>query len=142
MKVFFFLACVILTACAVGCGGVKAAKKKDKEEPEQLDPYRSLMSERINAVIYSGASNAKVMEQLALLGVAPGKVFDDFKEESKIDDWFGEEGEAGLKRYTSLTCGLSPVVSDESGRIMKMYRGRKLIDGEMKPEKFIGPGEE
>lgn len=123
-----------LSACGTG--------KKEKKEPEQLDPYRSLMSERVNEVIYSGKRPAKVMEELALLGVAPGKDFEEFKEESKIDDWFAtEEHPIGPVRYTSLTCGLSPVV-DEAGDMVRFYRNRKLIEGEMQPEIFLGPGNE
>ena len=129
---------MLLPAGLSGCGGSEPGKK----EPEQLDPYRSVMSERINEVIYSGKRPAKVMAELALLGVTPGKKFGDFKEESKIDDWFAPTGEeAGPVRYTSFTCGLSPVV-DDSGKMIRFYRNRKLIDGEMQPEMFLGPGEE
>jgi hypothetical protein len=129
---------MLVPAGLSGCGGLKAEKK----EPEQLDPYRSAMSERINEVIYSGKRPAKVMVELALLGVVPGKKFVDFKAESKIDDWFAPEaGEMGPIRYTSFTCGLSPVVDDD-GKMVRFYRNRKLIDGEMQPEIFLGPGEE
>jgi len=82
-----------------------------------------------------------VMEDLALLGVVPGKDFEDFKDESKIDDWFGDENGLGPVRYTSLTCGLSPLV-DEEGKMIRFYRSRKMIDGEIQPEMFLGPGKE
>jgi hypothetical protein len=137
MKRVVLLACVLVPAGLSGCGG----SKPEKKEPEQLDPYRSVMSERVNAVIYSGKRPAKVMAELALLGVTPGKDFEEFKEESKIDDWFEPGEESGPVRYTSLTCGLSPVV-DEDGKMVRFYRNRKLIDGEMQPEMFLGPGEE
>ena len=115
--------------------------KKKKEEPEQLDPYRSLMADRINAVLYPGSKPARMMENLALLGVTPGKGFDDFKEETKIDDWFADESQAGPIRYTSLTCGLSPLVG-ENGKLLRFYRNRKYVDGKTHPELFIGPGRE
>jgi hypothetical protein len=141
MKRLVLLACGFFAAGVAGCGGPKPEKK----EPEQLDPYRSVMSERINAVIYSGRRPAKVLEELALLGVTPGKDFEEFKEESKIDDWFapGDEAEAegGPVRYISLTCGLSPVVN-EDGKMTRFYRSRKLIDGKMQPEMLLGPGAE
>lgn len=121
------------------CGGSKPQKK----EEDPLDPYRSAMSVKINEVIYAGGSQEKVMGQLATLGVHPGKTFDDFKQETKIDDWFGEDWELpGYTKYTSLTCGLSLVVNEDSGQITKFYRSRKLIGGKMKPEGFIGPGRE
>jgi hypothetical protein len=131
------LACGTLAAAVCACGGAKPEKK----EPEQLDPYRAVMSERINAVVYSGKRPKKVMEDLALLGVVPGKDFEDFKDESKIDDWFGDENGLGPVRYTSLTCGLSPLV-DEEGKMIRFYRSRKMIDGEIQPEMFLGPGRE
>ncbi len=134
----FLLVCGLVGAGLAGCGGVKPEKK---EEPEQLDPYRSPMSGRIDAVLYSGKRPAKVMEELALLGVVPGKDFEDFKEESKIDDWFSDGAESGPLRYTSLTCGLSPVV-DEDGKMTRFYRNRKRFDGKLQPEMFLGPGEE
>ena len=137
MKRLILLACGILSVGIAACGGARPEKK----EPEQLDPYRAVMSERINAVVYSGKRPKKVMEELALLGVFPGKDFEDFKEESKIDDWFGDENVVGPVRYTSLTCGLSPLV-DEEGKMTRFYRNRKMIDGEVQPELFLGPGEE
>ena len=113
-------------------------KGKKKEAPEQLDPYRSPMADRINAVLYPGRKPAKMLEDLALLGVAPGKGFDDFKEQTKIDDWFTDGPEIAPVRYTSLTCGLSPVV-DERGKIQSFYRNRKYFEGETHEEVFIGP---
>jgi hypothetical protein len=137
MKAHHLLAVALCAAGLSACGA-----GKEKKEPEQLDPYRSRMSERINEVIYSGKRPAAVIEELALLGIHAGKDFEEFKEESKIDDWFTtEEALAGPVRYTSLTCGLSPVV-DEDGDMVRFYRNRKLIDGVMQPELFLGPGRE
>ena len=118
-------------------------KKLAKMEAEQPDPYRSQMADRINEILYPGKRPAKTLEQLALLGVAPGKDFADFKEESQIDDWFATDQvlEDDMVRYISLTCGLSPVV-DEKGKMVRFYRGRKNVDGRLHEEKFIGPGEE
>ncbi|WP_367874751.1 hypothetical protein [Luteolibacter sp. Populi] len=138
MRGCLLLACVILAAGTSGCGMMKGRKK---EKPEQLDPYRSPMADRINAVLYPGRKPAKMLEELALLGVTPGKSFQDFKEETKIDDWFDDESEAGPVRYTSLTCGLSPVV-DEKGKLLRFYRNRKHVNEETYPELFIGPGKE
>lgn len=137
MKLLRLLAVALCAAGLSACGA-----GKEKKEPEQLDPYRSRMSERINEVLYSGKRPAKVMEELALLGIHAGKGFEDFKEESKIDDWFTtDEALAGPVRYTSLTCGLSPVV-DGDGKMIRFYRNRKSIDGVMQPELFLGPGHE
>ena len=69
-----------------------------------------------------------MLAELALLGVGPGKLFADFKEESDIDDWFEIESARGGVREVSLTCGLSPVVDDD-GKITALYRSRKLFGG-------------
>lgn len=135
MKAAVLLGAGILFLGVTGCGGSKAAK-----EPEQIDPYRSVMADRINEVLYSKRSPEKMLAELALLNVQPGKLFPDFKEESKIDDWFAEEWkpEPGYQRYTSLTCGLSPVV-DEGGHIKFLLRNRKFVDGKVFPELPITP---
>jgi hypothetical protein len=116
------------------CGG--SMKPKPPPEEEELDPYRPVMANRINAVLYSKRSKEQMLLDLGSLGVAVGMKFGDFKEESKIDDWFGEESEFLPTRYTSLTCGLSPVVSPE-GKIVALYRNRKMIDGKMHEEMAI-----
>jgi hypothetical protein len=105
-------------------------------EGEQLDPYRSPMSERINAVIYRRDKPDGMLAELALLGVGPGKLFADFKEESGIDDWFEIESASGGVRQVSLTCGLSPVV-DADGKISALYRSRKMVGGKMHEEMEI-----
>jgi hypothetical protein len=137
MKRPVLLALLLGGVALPGCGPSGA----DRKEPEQLDPYRSVMSERINKVIYSRKRPGDVMEELALLGIGPGKDFEEFKEESKIDDWFDPGVETGPVRYTSLTCGLSPVVDDD-GKMIRFFRNRKLIEGKMQPEMFLGPGQE
>lgn len=126
-------ACGMLVLCQ--CGGDKARPEPLPEE-QQLDPYRSPMSERINAVIYGRAKPEQMLAQLALLGVGPGKDFEDFKEESGIDDWFEVTGPDGTTRQVSLTCGLSPVL-DETGAITTLYRSRKRIGDRMHEEMRI-----
>lgn len=133
MKAAVLLGGAIFSLGLTGCGNSKA-----KKEPEQLDPYRALMADRINEVIYSKRSPEKMLRELALLNVQPDKLFPDFKEESKIDDWFAEEWKPGLKRYTSLTCGLSPVV-DEEGHMKFLFRNRKFVGGKTYPELPITP---
>jgi hypothetical protein len=118
-----------------GCGGEKAAPEP-MPEGEQLDPYRSPMSERINVVIYRRDKPDGMLAELALLGVGPGKLFADFKEESGIDDWFEIESASGGVRQVSLTCGLSPVV-DADGKISALYRSRKMVGGKMHEEMEI-----
>lgn len=127
----FLFSCLLLGAC----GGVKPDLPPEEEEP---DPYRPVMANRINEVIYSRRSTGQMAVDLAALGVAVGKDFDDFKHESGIDDWFGEESEFLPVRYTSLTCGLSPVV-DPGGTIVALHRSRKMIGGKMHEEKIIAP---
>ncbi|MCW1886262.1 hypothetical protein OKA04_16105 [Luteolibacter flavescens] len=129
-RAFSHLALPFLLAA---CGGMKPDLPPEEEE---LDPYRPVMANRINAVIYSRRSKDQMLLDLAALGVAVGKDFADFKEESKIDDWFGEESEYLPTRYTSLTCGLSPVVGTD-GRIIGFYRSRKRIDGKMHEEMVL-----
>jgi hypothetical protein len=131
-RVFSNLALPFLLAA---CGGLKP---KPPPEEEELDPYRPVMANRINAVLYSKRSKEQILLDLGALGVSVGMEFGDFKEESKIDDWFGEESEFLPTRYTSLTCGLSPVV-DPEGKIIGLYRNRKLIDGKMHEEMAIQP---
>lgn len=137
-----FLA-VALSACGPADPAKVKREKALKALAEQRDPYRSVLADSINEVLYSGRRPAKMLEQLAVLGVAPGKDFADFKDESKIDDWFATDQvlEDDMVRYVSLTCGLSPVV-DAKGKMVRFYRGRKNIDGKLHEEKFIGPGEE
>lgn len=130
--------CGILALGLCQCGGDRAAPEPQPEGEEQLDPYRSPMSVRINSVLYGRGKPEQMLAQLALLGVGPGKNFEDFKEESGIDDWFEVETADGLKRQVSLTCGLSPVV-DDSGKITTIYRGRKRIDDRMHEEMRITP---
>lgn len=121
----FLASCLLLT----GCG----AKLDVPPEEEELDPYRPVMANRINAVLYSKRSKEQMLVDLGTLDVAVGMKFHDFKETSGIDDWFGEESEFLPVRYTSLTCGLSPVV-DPEGKIVGLYRNRKRIDGKMHEE--------
>ena len=130
-------ACRIAALALCQCGGDDAPPKSLPEE-EQLDPYRSPMSERINGVIYGRAKPAAMLAQLELLGVGPGKDFEDFKEESGIDDWFEITSPDGETRQVSLTCGLSPVL-DGGGKITTLYRSRKLIGGRMHEEMRITP---
>lgn len=143
----FLLGATLLAAALPACGPADPAaetrKKLAKMEAEQPDPYRAILADKINEVLYPGKRPAKTLAQLALLGVAPGKDFEDFKEESQIDDWFATDQvlEDNMVRYISLTCGLSPVV-DEKGKMVRFYRGRKNIDGKLHEERFIGPGEE
>lgn len=118
-----------------GCGGDKAVPEP-MPEGEQLDPYRSPMSERINAVIYRRDKPDGMLAELALLGVGPGKLFADFKEESGIDDWFAIDSSNGGVRQVSLTCGLSPVI-DADGTISALYRSRKMVGGKMHEEMEI-----
>ena len=120
-----------------GCGGDKPLPEPLPEE-QPLDPYRSQMAERINGVLYSKRSADEMLAELALLGVAPGTAFGDFKEQSGIDDWFSDEADLVETRYTSLTCGLSPVV-DGDGKITALYRGRKRIDGKLHEEMPLTP---
>ena len=124
------------TCLLAACGG--GMKPKPPPAEEELDPYRPVMATRINAVLYSKRSKEQMLLDLGALGVSVGMKFGDFKEESKIDDWFGEESEFLPTRYTSLTCGLSPVVSSE-GKIIGLYRNRKMIDGKMHEEMAIQP---
>lgn len=135
MKRWILSSAAALSFGLCGCGGDEPDPEPLPEE-EQLDPYRSPMSERINQVIYRTDKPGRMLPQLALLGVQPGKPFADFKEESGIDDWFEIESASGGIRYVSLTCGLSPVV-DGDGKITSLYRGRKLIDGKMHEEMEI-----
>ncbi len=131
----------IISVCGLlllgGCGGVKPEKKPEKKE-EQLDPYLPPMSTRINAVLYSKLSPEEMLAELALLGVGPGKKFDDFKAESGINDWFSDESDFLATRYTSLTCGLSPVV-DTEGKITGLYRSRKRVGDKLHDEMRITP---
>ena len=143
----FLLGVALLAAALPACGPADPAAEKRKKlakmEAEQPDPYRAQMADRINVILYPGHRPAKTLEQLALLGVTPGKDFADFKEESQIDDWFATDDvlEDNRVRYVSLTCGLSPVV-DDAGKMVKFYRSRKNVDGKLHEEKLIGPGEE
>jgi len=122
-----------LAGLLAGCG---VLKKKPEVVEEEHDPYRPVMANRINEVIYSKRPKEQMLVDLEVLGVAVGMKFGDFKEESEIDDWFGEESEFLPTRYTSLTCGLSPVVSTQ-GKIVGLYRNRKLIAGKMHEEMVI-----
>ena len=128
---FSLLAFICLLAA---CGG--GLKPKPPPAEEELDPYRPVMANRINTVLYSKRSKEQMLLDLGALGVSVGMKFVDFKAESKIDDWFGEESEFVPTRYTSLTCGLSPVVSSE-GKIVGLYRNRKMIDGKMHEEMVL-----
>jgi len=123
-----------LASLVAACGG--GLKPKPPPAEEELDPYRPVMANRINAVIYSKHSKEQMMLDLGALGVSVGMKFADFKKESKIDDWFGEQSEFLPTRYTSLTCGLSPVVDSED-KIIGLYRNRKLIDGKMHEEMVL-----
>ncbi|MEK7949387.1 hypothetical protein [Luteolibacter soli] len=125
-----------LTLVLAACGG--GMKPKPPPAEEELDPYRPVMANRINTVIYSKRSKEQMLLDLGALGVSVGMKFVDFKKDSKIDDWFGEQSEFLPTRYTSLTCGLSPVV-DSEGRIVALYRNRKLIDGKMHEETVLKP---
>lgn len=133
MKRRHFLAIGLLLA---GCGG--DVKPDLPPEEVELDPYRPAMANRINAVLYSRRSKEQMLVDLGALGVTVGMKFVDFKDESGIDDWFGEESEFLPTRYTSLTCGLSPVV-DPEGKIVALYRNRKMIDGKMHEEMSVQP---
>lgn len=121
------------------CGGLTgcAAFKKDKE-PEQLDPYRSVASDQINAVLYTDKSPEKILKKLAGMGVTKGRLFGEFKATAGIDDWFADDWRDGKIRYTSLTCGLSPVVG-EGGVITAFFRNRKFYEGKMYPELALSP---
>lgn len=133
MKRRVFFSALAIPVLLAGCGN---PKPKPPVAEEELDPYRPVMANRINAVLYSKRSKEQMLLDLGALGVAVGMKFGDFKEQSKIDDWFGGESEFLPTRYTSLTCGLSPVVSPE-GKIVGLYRSRKLIDGKMHEEMVI-----
>ncbi len=128
-------ACGVLWFGLAGCGGVKPEKPV---EEEQLDPYRPVMATRINEVIYSKRSNAEMLAELAALGVVPGMLFEEFKEQSGIDDWFTGDADFLGTRHTSLTCGLSPVV-DAEGRITELHRSRKQFDGKLHEEMPLSP---
>ena len=121
------------TALLAACGGMKP---KPPPAEEEMDPYRPVMANRINAVIYSKRSKEQMLLDLGALGVSVGMKFVDFKADSKIDDWFGQESEFQPTRYTSLTCGLSPVVSSE-GKVIGLYRNRKMVDGKMHEEMVL-----
>ncbi|MCW1925125.1 hypothetical protein OKA05_21370 [Luteolibacter arcticus] len=127
---------IAFSALLAACGG--GLKPNPPPAEVELDPYRPVMANRINTVLYSRRSKEQMLLDLAALGVMVGMKFADFKEESKIDDWFGEESEFLPTRYTSLTCGLSPVV-DPDGKIIGLYRNRKLIDGKMHEEMALRP---
>ncbi len=126
------IACGALAFAACGNG------TRGPEDTEEIDPYIPAMSLRINEVIYSRDSPARMLEELAALGVVTGKSFVDFKAESGIDDWFGEEWGFGGTRYTSMTCGLSPVV-DAEGRITALFRNRRMVDGRLQPGMPLTP---
>ena len=134
MKKLFLLACMSSAAGLASCG-----LPGTEDESVKLDPYRALMADRINAVLYTRKPPEKIMAKLGELGVQPGRLFGEFKSTTGIDDWFGEEWQPGRKRYTSLSCGLSPVV-DDAGRMTAFYRNRKFIDGKMYPEIPLSPG--
>jgi hypothetical protein len=119
------------------CGGDKLPPPPELGE-EQLDPYRSPMADRINAVLYGRGKPEEMLASLALLGVGPGKDFEDFKDESGIDDWFEIETADGSTRQVSLTCGLSPEL-DADGRIASIHRSRKRIDDRLHEEMKITP---
>jgi hypothetical protein len=124
--------------CGVLCGGLTSCGAFKKEEPEQLDPYRSIASDQINAVLYTNKPPEKILKKLAGIGVTKGRLFGEFKTTTGIDDWFGDNLGDGRVRYTSLTCGLSPVV-DEGGLITAFYRNKKFYDGKMYPELALSP---
>lgn len=126
MKGMRRMACAALGLGLAGCGAFK-------EEPEQLDPYRSPVADQINGVIYSRRSPEKILEKLDELGVQKGRLFGEFKAATKIDDWFGGAEADGRMRYTSFTCGLSPVV-DDAGRMVGFYRNRKFYEGKVYDE--------
>ncbi len=119
-----------------GCGGGKPEPEPEPEAP--LDPYRAPMARRINEVLYASDKPKKILEELALMGVVPGLSFDGFKETTGIDDWFAEEWGYDKLRQTSLTCGLSPVVGDD-GRMVVLFRSRKVFDGKMYEELRLTP---
>lgn len=139
MKRWIAPACGLLLA---GCGWVGKSTGDeagpDAGPEEQLDPYRSPMSARINEVLYSRREPAEMLEELALLGAIPGMDFGDFKSTTYIDDWFAEKWGYDHERYWSLTCGLSPVVDDD-GRMIEFYRGKKTFDGKLYEELRITP---
>lgn len=124
---------------ALLCGGLAGCGAFKKEEPEQLDPYRPVAADQINAVLYTNKSPEKILKKLAEIGVTKGRLFGEFKSTTGINDWFTENPEAGEVRYTSLTCGLSPVV-DDAGIITGLYRSRKFVDGKMYEELALSPG--
>jgi hypothetical protein len=126
-------ACGVLWLALAGCGGIKPENADDEE---QLDPYRPVMATRINEVIYSKRPPGEMRAELAALGVATGMRFDDFKEESGIDDWFAGESDFLGTRHISLTCGLSPLV-DAEGTITELHRNRKWFDGKLHEEMVI-----
>lgn len=133
----------ILPACGTallglaGCGGREPAPLPVPDE-KPLDPYRPLMATRINEVLYRRGKPEVMLAELALIGVRPGMIFGDFKQDSQIDDWFEASPDDSGSRYISLTCGLSPVVDGE-GRITALYRSRKWIDGEIYEEMELVP---
>jgi hypothetical protein len=130
--------CGIVALGLCHCGGDKPTPEPLPEGEGPLDPYRAPMSVRINTVLYGRGKPEEMLAQLALLGVGPGKNFEDFKEESGIDDWFEIETSDGRMRQVSLTCGLSPVV-DDNGNITTIYRSRKRIDDRLHEELRITP---
>lgn len=134
MKPIAFFLCGVLCGGLTGCGVFKK-----KEEQGQLDPYRSVASDQINAVLYTSKSPEKILKKLAEIGVGKGRLFGEFKSTTGIDDWFGDSLGDGKVRYTSLTCGLSPVV-DEGGLMSEFYRNKKFVDGKMYPELALSPG--
>lgn len=133
MKGLIYLAGGMLAFGAVGCGMF------GDDKPEQLDPYRAVAADEINAVLYTGKSPEKILKKLGELGVQEGRLFGEFKSTTKIEDWFGEEWADGKMRYTSLTCGLSPVV-DDAGRMTGFFRNKKFVEEQMYPEIALTPG--
>lgn len=131
---------VVLLACGVLCGGLAGCGAFKKDEPEQLDPYRAVASDQINAVLYTNKPPGKILKKLAGMGVTKGRLFGEFKSTTGIDDWFGDSLGDGRTRYTSLTCGLSPVV-DEGGVMTAFFRNRKFVDEKMYEELALTPGE-
>jgi len=120
------------------CGGLTGCGLFKKEPEEQLDPYRSIASEQINAVLYTNKSPEKILKKLAEMGVVKGRLFGEFKSTTKIDDWFADDRDDGTVRYTSLTCGLSPVV-DDAGIMTAFYRNRKFYEEKPYPEIPLSP---
>ncbi len=124
-----------LVLCLAGCGFFGGSG-----EAPQIDPYRSATAARINEVLYTRKSPEKILARLEEdFGIQPGRLFGEFKSTTGIDDWFGEPRADGSIRYTSLSCGLSPVVND-AGQMTSFYRGRKFFDGKMYPAIPLSPG--